>query len=388
MDDLSFILTHLGEERENYFHAISPPIIQSSNFGFKTVNELRTKIVHEKKHHIYTRGNNPTTSILRQKLASLEHADDSLVFGSGSAAVAAAFLSQLKSGDHIISINSAYSWTIKLISAFLPRFGVTHTFVQGNNVKDFELAIRPNTKIIYLESPSTMLFELQDLQAVAKLAKANNIITILDNSCASAYFQKPLDLGIDIVVHSGTKYFNGHSDVVMGVVCAKQSIIDHMFASEFMTLGAILSPHDAYLAIRGLRTYQLRMERAQQSGLEVATFLNTHPKIQQVNYVWGPWHPQHDLAKQQMNGAGGLFSILLNASSIPEVEAFVERLKRFIIAVSWGGHESLILPVAAFYNIPGNRQPQNPWNLIRIYIGLEDPKLLIEDLNQSLEHVH
>lgn len=387
MDDLSFILNHLGENREEYFQAVSPPIIQSSNFCFKSVNELRTKIIQEKKHHIYTRGNNPTTAILRRKLAALEEADDALVFSSGSAAVAAAFLSQLKAGDHIVSVKAAYSWTVKLISTYLPRFGVTHTFVQGKDVKEFAEAIRPNTRIIYLESPSTMWFELQDITAVASLAKAQNIVTIIDNSCASAYFQKPLKLGIDVVVHSGTKYFNGHSDVVMGVICANQKTIDHIFATEFMTIGGILSPHDAFLAIRGLRTYALRMERVQESGYKVAQFLQGHPKVSEVNYPWGSWHPQHTLAKNQMTGAGGLFSFLLKASSIAEVEAFVERLKLFIIAVSWGGHESLILPVAAFHNLPGGKKPDNPWNLIRLYIGLEDPQLLIGDLQQSLELV-
>lgn len=388
MDDLSHILTHLGEDRDAYFQAVSPPIIQSSNFYFKTVEELRRKIVHEQKNHIYTRGNNPTTAILRKKIAALEHADDALVFSSGSAAVAAAFLSQLKSGDHIVSVKSAYSWTTKLITNYLPRFGVTHTFVQGNDPQEFGTALRPNTRIIYLESPSTMLFELQDLQAVADLAKKNNLITIIDNSCASAYNQKPLDLGIDVVIHSGTKYFNGHSDVVMGVVCANQKIINSIFSGEFMTLGAILSPHDAFLVIRGMRTYELRMMRANDSGRAVAYFLKTHPKVLQVNYPWGDWHPQNELAKRQMTGGSSLFSIQISASSIEEVEKFVERLKLFLMAVSWGGHESLILPVAAFYNLPGGKNPENPWNLIRLYVGLEDPHLLIDDLKNSLDQVN
>jgi len=381
----SEILTHLGEEREQYFHAVSPPVIQTSNFCFPDLHHFRQAFSNELEHHIYSRGNNPTVKILRAKLAALEGTEDALVFSSGSGAIAATVIAQVKAGDHIVCVEGPYSWTHALLSQFLSRFGVTHTFVDGRSTQAIKEAIRPNTKVLYLESPSSLTFNLQDLSACAQIAKEHNLVSIIDNSFASPIFQQPAQFGIDLVVHSATKYINGHSDVVVGVVCGSKEKIFQIFNAEQMTLGSILPPHDAAMVIRGLRTLPLRMERVAKSALVVAKYLEKHDKVEKIIHPMLRSFPQHELAKKQMTGAGGLFSAYIRAESLAKMEAFIHRLKRFLIAVSWGGHESLIMPVAGFYHIKGRENSELPWNLIRFSIGLEDPEWLIEDIEQALE---
>ncbi len=380
----SEILTHLGEERDNYFNAISPPIIQTSNFTFPDLAAFRSAFTNELENHIYSRGNNPTVQILRKKLAALEQTEDALVFSSGSGAIAATVISQVKAGDHIVCVEGPYSWTQTLLTSFLGRFGVSHTFVDGSNLEAIKAAIRPNTKVLYLESPCSITFQIQDLKACAELAKAHDITTIIDNSFSSPIFQQPASFGIDLVVHSATKYINGHSDVVVGVVCGSKEKIFQIFNLEQMTLGSILPPHDAAMVIRGLRTLPLRMKRVSESALKVATFLEAHPKVEQVIYPMLPSFPQYELAQQQMSGAGGLLSVYLKAETLADMEKFIQQLRHFLIAVSWGGHESLIMPVAGFYHIPGREDSALPWNLTRLYIGLEEADWLIEDLEQAL----
>lgn len=381
----SEILNHLGEERKKYFNAVSPPIIQTSNFTFDDLDSFRLAFQDELKSHIYTRGNNPTVAILRKKLAALESAEDALVFGSGSAAIASAVIGNVKTGDHIVCVQSPYSWTYHLLTKFLYRFGVSHTFVDGKDVANIAAAIQDNTTLLYLESPCSVTFDLQDLKACGELAKKHGLVSVIDNSYSSPIFQRPIELGIDVVVHSGTKYINGHSDVVVGVLCSTTEMVNKIFQSELMTLGAILGPAEAALVIRGLRTLDLRVRRSDASAKKVVKFLEAHPKIESVIYPFSDSFPQKELAHQQMSGAGGLLSFYLKASRIEEAENFFKRLQRFLLAVSWGGHESLIMPFCGFYNIPGKEDSALPWNLVRIYVGLEDPEWLIEDLSQALE---
>lgn len=384
---LSEILTHLGEDREKYFNSVSPPIIQSSNFAFPSLEQFRKDVTDELENHIYTRGNNPTVEILRKKLAALEGADDALVVSSGAGATAMAMLANVKQGDHVICVKNPYSWTKNLLLNFLPRFGVSHTFVDGTDVANIEAAIQPNTTFLYLESPNTMTFELQDLRACAELAKRHGIVTMIDNSNCTPLYQRPIEYGIDIVMHTGTKYLNGHSDVVNGVICGSKEMIRKIFQTEIMTLGNIIGPHDAWLIIRGLRTLELRVKRSFESATKIAHWLESHPKVERVLFPFLPSFPQFELAQKQMTGCGGLLTIFLKTDSMERVEAFFNRLKRFLFAVSWGGHESLLVPMAAFYNIEGRDNPPYPFTLVRLYIGLEDPDWLMEDLEQALEAV-
>lgn len=382
---LSDILTHLGEDREHYFQAVAPPVVQTSNFVFPDLAAFRAAFSDELEHHVYSRGNNPTVEILRKKLAALEGTDDCLVFSSGAGAVAAAVLGNISAGDHIVCQQAPYSWTNALLRKFLPRYGVEHTFVDGTDIENIRAALQPNTRILYLESPNTMTFECQDLAACAALAKERGIVTIIDNSYSSPIYQNPAAFGIDIVVHSGTKYLNGHSDVVVGVLCASKAMVKKIFESELMTLGGILGPHDAALVIRGLRTLPIRLQRSDSSAQFLIEKLDNHPKVERI---WYPFHhsfPQLELAKKQMRGCGGLFSVQFKTPALENMEQFVHRLRRFLMAVSWGGHESLIIPTVGFYGIPGKPEPTLPWTFCRFYIGLEDPEWLWEDLEQALD---
>ncbi len=384
--NISEILTHLGEDREEYFQAVAPPVVQSSNFVFPDLTAFREAFSDELTHHVYSRGNNPTVEILRKKLAALEKTEDALVFPSGAAAVAAAILGNVAAGDHVICQQAPYSWTNNLLRKFLTRFGVRYTFVDGTDLEKIRAAVRPNTKILYLESPNTMTFECQDLAACAEIARKHGLVSIIDNSYCSPIFQNPAKFGIDIIVHSGTKYLNGHSDVVVGVLCGSNVMVKKIFDSELMTLGLVMSPHDANLVIRGLRTLPLRLEQSDASAQKIIEKLDGHPKVERI---WYPFHhsfPQLELAKKQMTGCGGLFSVQFKADSMEKMEAFVHRIRRFLMAVSWGGHESLMIPTIGFYNIPGRSgNPALPFTFVRFYVGLEDADWLWEDLEQAMD---
>lgn len=384
--DVSYILNHLGEEREEYYGAIAPPVFQTSNFCFKTVAEMREKLKRELETPFYSRGFNPTVSVLRKKVAALEQAEDALVFSSGSAAVAAAVMSVIKAGDHVVCVEKPYSWTNNLLTKYLSRYGVTTTFVDGKELINFESAILPNTKLIYLESPNSLTFEMQDIAGVATLAKSKNICTIIDNSYCSPINQRPITFGIDMVIHSATKYLNGHSDVVAGVVCGTKERIMKMMAEEYMTIGGIISAQDAALILRGLRTLELRVNRSAETTEKIISFLENHPKIKQINYPFLSTNPQLNLAKKQMKQGGALFSMVLNVEKTEQVEKFCDSLKRFLMATSWGGYESLIFPICALGASKSFENPL-PWNLVRLYIGLEDADLLMEDLGQALDKV-
>jgi cystathionine beta-lyase/cystathionine gamma-synthase len=384
MDELSYILNELGEERENYFKAVAPPIIQTSNFTFKSVADFRKGLEDEYDALLYSRGNNPTVDILRKKLAALDGAEDALVFGSGIASIAIPILAILKSGDHVVSVAKPYSWTIKLFEKILPKFGIQTTFVDGTVTANFEKAITPETKLIYLESPNTFTYELQDIAAVALLAKQKGIITMIDNSYSSPLNQQPFKMGIDLVAQSATKFIGGHSDVVAGVVTGSKQMIKKIFDAEFLNIGGNISPMNAWLLIRGLRTIHLRMERVCNTTKKVVDFLASRPEVERVLFPFHPSFPQYDLAKKQMKDAGGLFSVVFRARSINEIEGFCNALKRFLMAVSWGGHESLVIPSIVSIK-PEDFDAANPnHRLVRFYVGLEEADYLIRDLEQAL----
>ncbi|MDX5422816.1 MAG: aminotransferase class I/II-fold pyridoxal phosphate-dependent enzyme [Hymenobacteraceae bacterium] len=384
--DLSFIINELGEERDQYYHAVAPPIIQTSNFASSTVAEMRYKLQHEPNEYLYTRGNNPTVTILEKKIAALEGAEHAIAFGSGIAAVSAAVLSQVKAGDHVVCTNYTYSWTKTLMHKFLARFGVEVSIVDGTDPENYRNAIKENTRLLYLESPTSFTFELQDIAAVVAIAREHNCSTIIDNSFASPLYQNPIKLGVDLVVHSCTKYIGGHSDVMGGIICGKREEINKIFVQEYMTLGAVLSPHDAWLLVRGLRTMPVRMERVAASTRAVVEYLAQHPKVEKVLFPFLPSHPQYELAQRQLKNNTGQFSILLKAQELDKIDLFCDSLQHFLMAASWGGHESLIFPMSATYTLP-NQKSVLPPNMVRFYIGLEEPAYLIKDLEQALAKI-
>lgn len=383
--DIPSILNHLGEEHEQYFNAVAPPVIQSSNFCVKNVEELRKVLLSELTVPFYSRGYNPTVGILRKKVAALEGAEDALVFGSGTAAIVAAVMSVVKAGDHAVCVQKPYSWTNNLFNKYLVNYGVKTTMVDGRSAENFEKAITPETKLIYLESPNSITLELQDIEAIAKIAKKKGIVTAIDNSYSSPLCQSPIAMGIDLVIHSASKYIGGHSDVVAGVVCGTKERIESMMAKEYMNLGAIISPHDAWLMIRSLRTLELRVNKVAEVTPKVVEALEGHPKIEKLNYPFSKNNPQLALAKKQMKCGTGLFSMHLKADAAG-IERFCNSLTRFLIATSWGGHESLVFPFCAMPKA-AREMSMIPENLVRIYIGIDEAAYLIEDLTQALDKV-
>lgn len=382
---ISYILNELGEEREEYYNAITPPIFQTSNFAFPSVEKFREAISNEMDSYIYTRGTNPTVAILRKKIAALEGTEDALIFSSGSSAISLTILNSVSAGDHVICVQNPYSWTSIILKKYLIKFDVEHTFVDATSVDQILAAAKSNTRLLFLESPCTFTYEIQDLQACAEIAKQRGWRTAIDNSYASPLYQQPANFGIDIIIHSASKYLNGHSDLVGGVVCSSKEIIRKMFTDEYMIFGAIMSPNDAFLMLRGLRTLPVRMQRISESTGYIVRELKKHSAIEKVIYPFDPDFPQFDLAKKQMTGCSGLFTIAIKAENIESVIRKVNAIRRWKIAVSWGGHESLMMPLATFYNIEGRDNPAQPWNYIRFSVGLEDPDYLLEDLFQALE---
>lgn len=383
--DISYIINQLGEEREKYFNAVAPPIIQTSNFAFNTVEELRTGISDEFESTLYSRGNNPTLDILRKKIAALDGAEDALVFSSGVAAMSIPVIANVKQGDHVICVNKPYSWTHKLFNDLLPRFGITTTMIDGTRVENFEQAIQSGTRVIVLESPNTFTFELQDIEAVAKLAKSKNILTIIDNSYCSPLYQQPVKMGIDLSMQTATKYLGGHSDNVAGVVSGSKEMIKKIFAADFLNIGAVISPFNAWLLLRSLRTFELRVQRSSTSAQKIVSHFENHPKILKMFYPFSKTFPQNDLAEKQMKKPGGMFTVALKTKSVKQIENFCNSLKRFLMAVSWGGHESLVFPVCASIKKEDYNADNTEHNLVRFYIGLEDADVLIEDMEEALK---
>ncbi len=383
--DLSYILNELGEERENYFNAISPPIFQTSNFSFKKVEDMRHAFGDEMEGYLYSRGLNPTVDILRKKLAALDGAEDCLVFNSGAAAIFAGVLANVKMGDHIVSVAQPYTWAQKMFDIILPRFGVTTTYIDGTKLENWENAIRSNTTLFYLESPNGWSFALQDLKAIALLAKSKHIVTFIDNSYCTPLYQKPIELGIDISMQTATKYIGGHSDTLGGVLCGSHAMMKKLFDSEYLNIGSGIQPFNAWLLIRGLRTMPMRLERISKTTREVFEFLKQHSKVEEVIFPYDESFDQFELAKKQMTGACGLMTLVLKSDRREDIEKFCESLNHIMMAVSWGGHESLVIPKCSGISIsefdPGNREHR----FIRLYTGLEDPDYLIKDIEQAFD---
>lgn len=385
--DISYIINELGEDRSQYHGAVTPPIMQTAMFSFDTVEQMRKTLQNESEVPFYTRGHNPTTAILEQKMAALEHAEDALVFASGSAAVTSAVMANVNQNDHIVCVQKPYSWTNKLLNNLLNRFGVTNTMIDGTDPQNFERAIQPNTKVLFLESPNSWTFEQQDLAAVAQIAKKHGIITIIDNSYATPLYQNPIDYGIDIVVHSATKYISGHSDTIAGVLCGSKAMTEKIFASEYMTLGGVIAPFNAWLLLRGLRTLPARMDRVSATTTKVVEYLQQHPLVNKIYYPYLESDPQHTLAKKQMSKGAGQFTIELAVDDMALVEKFCDQLKRFLMACSWGGHESLIFPACVLYTSANYSVAALPANMIRFCVGLEEPEVLIADIEQAFEAI-
>ncbi len=378
------LAAHAGDDPFRFLGAASPPIFETSTFVFESFEELEEAFAHPETHAIYTRGTNPTVRVTEEKIAALEGADFCRLFGSGMAAISAAILTCVKAGDHVVSIRSVYGPAYNLLSRYLTRFGVTTTFIDGTDVAEWEAAIQPNTTLFYLESPSSFVMQLQDLAALSALAKRHGIKTVIDNSYSTMLLQKPLELGIDLSVYSATKFLGGHSDVVAGAVVGRKELLQKLTTDEFLLLGGIIGPFEAWLIARGLRTLPIRMKQHQQSAGQVADFLAKHDRVARIYYPGHPSHPQYELAQRQTEGASSLLSFELDTRNVEQIKRFTNAIRYFGLGVSWGGHESLMmLPLISQMR----EKPESEWSnpgLVRIHCGLEDPIDLIGDLDQAL----
>lgn len=382
--DISQIINELGEDRECYFNAVAPPIMQTSNFAFKKVADLSKAFENEMGGYLYSRGLNPTVDILRKKLAALDGAEDCLVFNNGAAAIFAGIFANIKYGDHIVSVKAPYTWVQRMFDVILPRFGVTATYINGGKIENWEKATQPNTTFYYLESPNSWDFAIQPIKEVAALAKSRGIITLIDNSYCTPLYQKPVEMGIDIAMQTATKYIGGHSDTLGGVLCGSHAMMKKIFDSEYLNIGSGIQPFNAWLMIRGLRTLPARIERITKSTAEVVQYMKQHPNVEFLLFPFEETFPQYELAKKQMKGACGLFTFALKTDKRESIVKFCESLQHIMMAVSWGGHESLVIPKCAGIQ-PGDFDSSNrEHRYIRMYVGLEESKYLIADLEQAL----
>jgi len=362
------IVAHYGEDYNANFGAMAPPIYQTSLF------------VHNGQAYDYSRVSNPTLDLAEEKLAALEHGDKALLYSSGLAAITSAILGNIKSGEHIVMQRTSYGPATGFLQ-YLEKFGITHTLVDGKHFENIEAAVKDNTRILYLESPSSAVFEMQDLRKAVVLAKKKGIVTMIDNTWSTPIFQKPLDIGIDLSIHSCSKYIGGHSDLIAGAVIGKGEIMAKL-ACERTMYGNALAPTQAWLITRSLRTLPVRMAQHYKNAMEIASFLENHPKVTKVNYPGLASYPQRDLFLSQMTGGSGVMSFNIDAT--PEkYEEVHQAFRIFQRAVSWGGYDSLVCE----FGVAGDKKREEIYGkggLFRLSVGLESTDMLKEDLEQAL----
>ena len=382
-------LIHAGGITDEKGSAITP-IYQTSTFRFKNADEGARFFSGEEKGYIYTRLGNPTIEDLENTVATLENGFGGLATASGMAAVNTVYLTILGKGDHMVAHNALYGPSRGIMEKLYPKLGIESDFVDATNIKEVEKAIRPNTKLLYLETPANPTIGITDLKAAVDLAKKHNVLTCVDNTFCSPYLQRPLDFGIDIVLHSMTKFINGHADIVGGIVVAKEKEIFEALKYVMVNMGFNIDPHQAFLARRGLKTLAIRIDRAQENAIKVATFLESHPKVEWVLYPGLKSHPQYDLGKKQMDGPGAMISFGVRGG-LPAGKKVMDNVKLAVLAVSLGGVETLIQHPASMTHSKLSKQARENAGisdgLIRLSIGIENAEDIISDLAQALDKV-
>jgi len=370
---------HAGQAPDPSTGAVMTPIYQTSTFWQESPGKHQG--------YAYARGKNPTRTALEKCLASLENANHALCFSSGMGAIDAV-VKLLQPGDEVITGNDLYGGTYRMFTKVFALFGIKFHFIDLSDANNINAYINQNTKLIWIETPTNPTMQIVDIAACAAIAKANNLILGVDNTFASPYLQNPLDLGADIVMHSVTKYLGGHSDVVMGALCVNDQSLYERLAFIHNSCGATPGPQDSFLVLRGLKTLHLRMKAHCENGIAVANFLKNHPKIEKVYWPGFPEHPNHEIAKKQMRGFGGMISIVLKNASLEDTFKFASSFEVFTLAESLGGVESLINHPATMTHasIPKAEREQAGVvdNLLRLSVGVEDIEDLINDLEQVL----
>ncbi|MCD4682783.1 MAG: aminotransferase class I/II-fold pyridoxal phosphate-dependent enzyme [Bacteroidales bacterium] len=379
-------LVHGGDFHDNLGSAVTP-IYQTSTFSFKSADHGAQCFSGESDGYIYTRLGNPTINDLEKTVAALENGFGGIATSSGMAAVNTVYLGILSSGSHMIGHNALYGPSRAIMESLYPKFNIESDFVDATEIDQVINAIRPNTKLIFLESPANPTIGITDIKAVCKIAHENNILVCVDNTFCSPYLQKPLDLGVDIVLHSMTKFINGHADVVAGMIVTKTEEHYKLLRGVMMNVGCNMDPHQAFLTRRGLKTLAIRIDKAQQSSIKIAEYLEEHPKVEWVRYPGLKSHPQYELAKKQMDGAGAMISFGLNGG-YNAGKTMMDNVKLALLAVSLGGIETLIQHPASMTHSKLSKETKEKAGisdgLVRLSIGIEEVEDIIADLEQSL----
>jgi methionine-gamma-lyase len=381
------LAVHAGEAPCPATGAVDTPIYQSTTFAAADSDEMAALYSGERPGYMYTRYGNPTVRAFEEKIAALEAGEAALAFASGMAAVSSAILGYVQAGDHVVAARSLYGAAYNFLNRKLPAMGASTTFVPSTRAEDFEKALQPNTRLIYFESPSNPTLEISDIAALARTARAHGIPSVIDNTFASPALQQPLKLGITVVVHSATKYLCGHGDAMGGAVIGPQDYIGHLSRDVLRDFGGIMSPFNAWLILRGIRTLHLRVPAQCSNAQKIAEFLAQHPRVERVNYPGLPSHPGHDLAKRQMKAFGAMISFEVKGG-YEGGKQVMDRVEIFARAASLGDTRSLIVHSASTSHRAVPRDERLAIGiadgLVRLSVGVEAVEDLIHDLDQAL----
>jgi len=382
-------LIHSGEIKDEKGSAVTP-IYQTSTFQFKSAEHGAQCFSGESDGYIYTRIGNPTISDLENTMADLENGFGGIATGSGMAAVNTIYMTYLGQGDHIVCTEALYGPSRGVLETIYPKFGIESSFVDSSGIVNIKNAIRPNTKLIYIETPANPTMKLADLKAISELAHSKGIKVCVDNTFCSPYLQKPLDFGVDIVLHSMTKFINGHADIVAGMIVAKTEEDYKKIRPMMVNMGCNMDPHQAFLTRRGLKTLAIRIDKAQENTMKVAGFLNDHPKVAWIKYPGLKSYPQYELAQKQMNGSGAMISFGLKGG-FAAGEIMMNNVELALLAVSLGGIETLIQHPASMTHSKltkeGREKAGITDELVRLSVGIEDVEDIIKDLDNALQKV-
>ena len=391
MQEKSFntLTVHAGEDLTENFGAVSVPIYTASIFAFSDAEEGAAIHNHQKPGYFYGKLGNPTQDALEKAIAELENGESALAFASGMAAVSAAVLTVVKSGDHIVAPDSMYSTTTFFFKHLAENFGIETSFVDATDAKNYANAIRPQTKIFWIETPSNPLVKITDISTVAKIARENNITSIADNTFATPFNQRPLELGVDLIIHSATKYLGGHSDLTAGLLVGRKDIVEKARLETTKLYGGNIASQVAWLVLRGIKTLALRMERHNSNASVIANMLSKHSKVKAVSYPGLTVNQNHEIARKQMKGFGGM--IAFDVGGIEAGKTLVNNLKVCMLATSLGGVETIIQHSASMTHAalsPEERQTAGVTDgLIRFSVGIEDAQDLMADLQQALDKI-
>jgi cystathionine gamma-synthase len=380
---------HAGEDRWRYADAVTTPIVQSSTYTFKDSKEIEAYTKNDKIRFEYGRYGNPTEKVAEKRLADLDGAEDSLMFSSGMMAITTTILALVQTDDHIVITDDCYGKTLEFCRSYLKRFGIECTIVPFGDYDVLDSSVRKNTRFIFSESPTNPYLNVFDLVKFRKIADKHKVITIIDSTFATPYNQRPLDYGIDLVIHSGTKYLAGHNDILAGVLLGRKELVSKV-RDLHKSMGGVIDPHCAYLLLRGLKTFPIRVKTQNENTLKIAEYLEKHPKIEKTYYPFLKSHPHFDVAKEQMNGGGGVVTFTIKGD-LDDSKRFMDSLEMIYIAPSLGGVETLITHPATVTYYKYTREQRYDLgivdNLFRLAVGLEDPDDIIEDLERGFEKI-